>query len=101
MKPIVIIPVGAMTRRDIRRLEAAGIIVAEAKDPPSVRYLEPPSPDRTAQERALMALARLILRSSTLHWARSEAAEMYVKMLLDGAPLQGQAVPHVTPAKTA
>lgn len=99
VNPVVIIEPGAMERRDINRMNGAGIVVVEAKNPPSIRFLDPPPTDRTEQERAAIQLCRILLTqgSSGSNYCRATIAEMYVKLLLEGMPLQGVSVPVVKP----
>src|SRR4051812_37592022 len=103
VNPIMIIEVGAMAPKDIRRMNGAGIVVVEAKNPPAIRFLDPPPTDRNEQERAAIHLCRILLTQGNYATtsARSTISEMYVKLLLEGMPLQGVAVPPVKPIEAA
>ncbi len=99
VQPVVIIEPGAMTRKDINRLNKAGIVVVEAKNPPSIRFLDPPPTDRKEMERAAIKLCRVLLTEGTYAstYSRQTIAEIYVKLLLQGMPLEGVSVPTVKP----
>ncbi len=42
LKPVIVIPVGCMTKKDIAELRANQFCVVEAQDPSLVRFIEPP-----------------------------------------------------------
>jgi hypothetical protein len=92
-----------MSPKDVKRMNGAGIVVVEAKNPPAIRFLDPPPTDRNEQERAAIQLCRVLLTqgSSGSNYNRATIAEMYVKLLLEGMPLQGVSVPVVKPIEAA
>lgn len=94
VRPVVIIEPGAMSKRDISRMNKAGITVVEAKNPPAIRFLDPPPYDRDDQERAAISLCRVLLTqgATNTQYYRSTIAEMYVKLLMEGHPLEARAV---------
>ncbi len=63
MKPIIIIPEGAMSAESIKELRDNGICVVEAKDPACVKFLDPipAAQGRTNVEDAAIQLSRKIL----------------------------------------
>jgi hypothetical protein len=94
MKPILIIPKGEMEPEDIKRLNDNGICTVEAKNPGSVKFLDPipAAAERSAVENAAIELSRKILNrgwwtSSTGHTDRSEVCRTYVELLLRGTRL--------------
>ena len=67
MKPIIILPEGAMSAEAIKALNDNGICTVEAKNPAAVRFLDPiPSAaERTKIEDAAIQLSRKILNRNT------------------------------------
>lgn len=96
-RPVVIIEPGAMSKRDVERMNKAGITVVEAKNPPAIRFLDPPPYDRDQQERAAISLCRVLMTNGSANTAyyRSSIAEMYVKLLIEGKALDERPVPSV------
>lgn len=101
-KPVVIIEPGAMSKRDVAKMNKAGITVVEAKNPEAIRFLDPPPFDRNAQERAAIELCRVLLQSGSIgtSYQRYNIAEMYVKLLLEGSPICERHVPSVAQVPT-
>lgn len=105
--PVVIIKPGAMTKEAQAAMNRAGITVVEAKDPSAIRFLNPPSPNRTAQEKAAIELCRVLLTSEGLTMSDSYkdfTAKLYIQCLLKGSAFEKLTVPSVpavppTPAK--
>lgn len=98
IKPIIIIQPGAMSKRDVKRMNDAGITVVEAKDPQSIRFLDPPRASYAEQERAAISLCRTLLSngSASTQYYRSTISEMWVAALLNGGALKNmEAVPAV------
>lgn len=102
-KPVVIIKPKAMSKADIRRMNHAGITVVEAESPESIRFLDPPPFDRDQQERAAISLSRILLTTGNNNtpYYRQTIAEMYVKILLEGTPLEQRPVAPVAQVPTA
>lgn len=97
IKPLIIIPNGEISRRDIKRLNDNGFCVVEAKDPSKVRFADPPPGDYSAQERAAIDLFRVLAdRSNSASYNRKDIATMYVELLLRAG--QPTAVTGVTKA---
>lgn len=96
MKPIVILPEGAMKPRDVKKLTDNGICVVEAKDPSLVRFMEPPPDGYSVQERAAISLFRRLVARNAFNVDRRQFAEMYCDIILEGFPLrQVERVPSV------
>lgn len=91
VKPIIILPRGAMNEADIKRLNNNNLCVVEAEDPAKVRFLDPiPSAaSRTAVEQAGIALSRRVLAPGfwTNNDTRQNMAAVFVDLLVKGTPL--------------
>jgi hypothetical protein len=91
MKPIILLPEGAISAENIEALRQNGICVVEAKDPGAIKFLDPiPSAaDRGKVEQAAIALSRKILNKG--FWSnsqtRDEICRWYVEALVKGTPL--------------
>ena len=91
MKPIIIIPPDTMSEADIKELRDNGLCVVTAKDPATVKFLDPiPSAaERTKVEDAAIQLSRRILNRD--FWANNDTrktmAENYVDILIRGTAL--------------
>jgi hypothetical protein len=88
MKPLIILPEGAMRKCDIKKLTDNGICVVEAKDPALVRFADPPPEGYTVQERAAISLFRRLMVRQGFNLDRRMFAEMYADILFEGFPLQ-------------
>lgn len=96
-KPVIIIEPGAMAKRDIDKMCRCGISVIEAKNPPAIRFLDPPPFDRDRQERAAIALCRILLtHQSKGPFYVSDISQMFCKLLMEGDALSSRAVEPVT-----
>lgn len=84
IKPIIILPKGEMSKKDIATLNANHLCVVEAKDPSKVRFIEPPPEGYTVQEKAAIQLFRVIAAKPQFTINRSSFAEMYVDIILRG-----------------
>src|ERR1017187_4305303 len=89
MQPVIISPVGAVSKADMRRLNRNGFVVVEAKDPSAVRFMEPPPEGYNTQEKAAIALCRYLLSNENgLNRNRTEIQASYSHFLLEGWPLR-------------
>lgn len=96
IKPIIILPKGEMSKKDIATLNANHLCVVEAKDPSKVRFVDPPPEGYTVQEKAAIQLFRTIAAKASFQINRSSFAEMYVDIILQGMiPERVQQVPKV------
>lgn len=91
MKPVIIIPKGAISREDIERLNANGLCTVEADDPAKVKFLDPipAAAQRGKVEDAAIMLSRrlLQLQGST---TKAEVAQMFAAFIIQGTPLDPQ-----------
>ena len=91
MKPIIILPPGAMSEPNLKMLRDNGLCVVVAKDPAKVKFLDPipAAASRTATENAAIKLSRKLLTAG--FWKndsnRQEIAVHYLDILLKGTPL--------------
>lgn len=97
MKPIVILPPGAMTDDNMTMLRENGLCVVVAENPPAVKFLDPITAviGRTAVESAAIELSRKVLNPES--YARYAAgagpsragwAAIYIDILVKGTSLQ-------------
>jgi len=88
-KPVIIIEPGAMSKKDIKKMNACGIAVVESKNPEAIRFLDPPPFDRSKHERAAIALCRILLTSgnSGTSYQRYQLSEKYVELLIQADAL--------------
>jgi len=95
MKPVIILPVGEMKRRDINLLVRNGICVVECKNPQHVRFVDPPPLGYSAQEQAAIRLCRVLLNpaTNTGYLYRKDIAAMLADAFITGTPLDSRAVP--------
>ncbi len=91
MKPLIIIPKGAISAKDKEKLTKNGICVVEAETPSLVKFVDsvPEIASRTQIEHAAIQLSRKILQRSTWNNDNTgkEMAAMYVDLLIKGTPL--------------
>ena len=89
MKPLLVIPIGELSKKDIGRLNRNGFCVVEAKDPSKIRFNEPPPMQYDQHDRAAIDLFRVIMaRQDGSSWNGKELAKMYVDLLLAGVRAQ-------------
>lgn len=94
MKPLIIMPKGAMSSKDKEKLTKNNICVVEAETPSLVKFVDsvPEIASRTQIEQAAIQLSRKILQRST--WnnddTAKEMAKMYVDLLIKGTPLDSR-----------
>jgi hypothetical protein len=102
IKPVIIVEPGAMAKKDIAKMDKAGITVVEAKNPQNIRFLDPPPCDRNDYERACIKLSRFLLTAGAINtqYSRYNISEFFVKALLDGIPMEQQTVQPVTPVQS-
>lgn len=95
MKPIVILPPGALSQEDIKKLEENGLCVVVAKDPSTVKFLDPiPSViGRDAKDQAAIELSRRLLLHDSNCPERRDICKMYVDILLRGEKLDATIPP--------
>ena len=98
IKPVLILPTGDMSKRDINQLRRNGICVVEAKTPEQVRFCEPPPHGYSVQERGAIALFRYVMSASANlgNWSRMELRAKYAELLIAGTSLDP-----ATPVKRA
>lgn len=97
MKPVIILPKGAVSAEDIALLRENQFCVVEADDPSEVRFMEPPPNGYSEQERAAIALCRHIMRHSwDASWTKRDLGNLLAQFFIEGSPLQ-----YVEPAKQA
>lgn len=100
MKPVIILPIGTMKKKDIQQLRENLFCVVEAKKPEDIRFMEPPPQGYSAQEKAAMALCRFVVaqRTDKILYA-GHLKEFLCDVLINGSPLQAQPVSPVAPVK--
>lgn len=84
IKPVIILPKGEMTKRDIKKLTDNGIVVVEANDPSLVRFADPPPEGYGIQEQAAIELFRTLMAKSSFMISRTNFAEMYADIVIRG-----------------
>lgn len=91
MKPIIILPVGAMEQEAMELLRENGICVIEAKDPAAVRFLDPIPciSSRTEIENGAIQLSRKVLGPGywTSEDTRKTIAGTFLDILVKGTAL--------------
>lgn len=92
MKPIIILPPGAMTDDNIKKLEDNGICVVVAEKPEEVRFLDP-IPSAASRDKMIQAsvqLSRILLSPGGMNGiqSRADACRLYTDILLEGTPLE-------------
>lgn len=91
MKPMIILKVGTMKAADIARLNANGLCVVEAKDPASVRFVDPipVSAARTKIETAAIEFSRKVMAPGFWNQpgTRDEMTRTFVDLLVKGTRL--------------
>lgn len=89
IKPIIILETGMMTEEDMNRLRENGLCVVESATPDTVRFIEPPAPGYDRMEKAAIQLFRRCMsRDSGWTISRTEMAEMWSVILMEGTPMQ-------------
>ena len=92
MKPVMIVPKGALSKADLKRLNDNFICVVEAKDPAAVRWMEPYPQGYNVQELAAIELARGLLRDGKLpghgYNVKQTVGALYAEILLRSDPLK-------------
>lgn len=96
MKPMIILPLGCMSKENLKILNDNGICVVEAKDPSKVKFVDPiPSiSSRTDIERAAIQLSRKIMTHPDNGGfdykngiQRSDIVKLYLDFLMKGTAL--------------
>lgn len=92
MKPLIILPKGAMSAKDKEKLTKNNICVVEAETPSLVKFVDsvPEIASRTQIEQAAIQLSRKILKKDTWNYnsdMSKEMAHMFVELLVKGTPL--------------
>lgn len=97
IKPMMIIPKKAMTKRDIGELRKNGVCVVEAENPLLVRFCEPPPEGYSVQERAAIRLSRFLLSAdhNNNYRDRSDICALYAQLIIEGTPLSNAYVARV------
>lgn len=93
MKPIIVLPKGAMSTADITKLDNNGICVVEAENPATLKFLDPipAMQSRTKIEEAAIQLSRRILHGQLPAFpSNKDFAAMYVEYLTKGTPLDSK-----------
>lgn len=93
MQPILIIPPEQMSHEDMEVLRKNGICVVVAKDPATIKFLDPipAASNRTKIEDAAIQLSRRILHgdwSPGGSMSKGDAAQLYIQALIKGTPLE-------------
>lgn len=89
IRPVIILPVGEISKKDIKELRANGLCVVEAKDPSRVRFAEPPPLGYSVQEQAAIKLCRWVLSHRSEHYfQRYDLAQKLADFFCEGSPLQ-------------
>ena len=94
LRPLFLIPFGAMTRSDIRRAEKlTGACIVECKNPTEARFLEPPlDAQLDVQARAALSLMRTVIAHNDQNFSRGTLTKWFVDQLIN-PPIK--AVPRV------
>lgn len=92
MKPMIILPKGAMSEKDKEKLTENNICVVEAEEPSLVKFVDsvPEIASRTQIEQAAIQLSRKILDKNTWNYnsdTSKEMAKLYIDLLVKGTPL--------------
>jgi hypothetical protein len=95
VKPILILPPGAMSAEDIKLLRDNELCVVVSKDPAKVKFLDPiPSAaQRSKIETAAIRLSRILLNRQWAHITNSSQIDfgvisrLYIECLIEGTPL--------------
>jgi hypothetical protein len=88
IKPVIILPKGEMSKKDLKRLNENGFIVVEAKDPSTVRFCEPPPLGYSIQEKAAISLCRYLLNRGGYNYDKKEISELYAHFIINGSTLK-------------
>lgn len=89
IRPLIILPKGQVSKKDIQRLNDNGLCVVEAEDPSLVRFAEPPpTMDYDVRERAALSLFRRVMAKTNQVYNRADLTQIFVDALLNGSPLQ-------------
>lgn len=88
MKPVVILPKGAMSKEDIQRLNDNDFVVVEAEAPEDVRFCEPPAMGYSVQERAAISLCRYLMSNRSYNLNFGEISSLYAQFIIRGSPLE-------------
>lgn len=98
MKPVIILPKGAVSAEDIAKLGENGICCIEAEAPEDVRFMEPPPNGYTEAEKAAIALFRFVMKHQPDQtWTKRELGHLFAQMIISGTPLEP--IKQVTTAK--
>lgn len=82
-KPVIVLPVGEMTKKDIDRLNRSGFCVVECKTPSAVRFLDPPTGDWSQRDMAAIQLCRQILVEAPVqNWSTKDIGHALAVMLM-------------------
>lgn len=92
MKPMMILPVGAMDDENIRLLRENHICVVVAENPAALKFVDPlpTASSRTEIENAAIKFSRRVLRKNEFNdndVFRGTLTKMFVDMLVSGTPL--------------
>lgn len=89
VKPVLILPIGCISKSDMKVLKNNGICVVEAKDPSAVRFLEPPIVnDYSIQEKAAIELCRYYCQKETFMISKDNFNNTLVHFLINGTKLK-------------
>jgi hypothetical protein len=94
MKPIIVVPPDAITPEDLQALRDNGLCVVTAKDPASIKFLDPIIPattSRTEIERAAIELSRRLLTDNQAFvYNKGDVTKLFAQILLRGSPLDSR-----------
>lgn len=100
MKPVIVLPPGVMSKRDMKRLNDNDFCVVECKEPERVRFCEPPPLGYSVQEKAAIQLSRRLLAAkNSWNINRKDLCEILADCLMEGWPLTGSPLAPVQPVK--
>lgn len=89
IRPLIILPKGQVSKKDIQRLNDNGLCVIEAEDPSLIRFAEPPpSMDYDIRERAALSLFRRVMVRGNHMYSRADLTQIFVDALLHGSALE-------------
>lgn len=98
MKPLIILPKGAMSEKDREELTKNDICVVEAEDPSLLKFVDsiPAIASRTEIENAAIQLSRKVLNKDTWQYNSDmpkDVAKMFIDILIKGTPLDSRPTP--------
>lgn len=100
MKPILILPIGAMSAEDIERLRQNDICAVEAESPGLVRFVDPPPTGNHDQvTEACLQLSRLVMNNPSENYTGRSLSAWWAQCLINAHPLRRNEVERVTASR--